>query len=271
MKYTPEGLNSGQILQAMGIENAIFFMALALGYLLGVDVFSSFAFSLDNVVLGTYFGLIVSAVGAMLDRSSIKFFREVSRDSQAFSLFLLGRNTAFLKASLVAFLFSLSAGFAEEILFRGVLFQAVEQAFGLPLALLVSSIGFGLAHFPIFSANMLLEASIGLAFGIGYWYSGKNIVIPIAMHTVYDLVTILSSWYVGMRALKHFINDEEARMLDLTSSAATPFDVQAKAVFDFLDINKDGLLAPNEVDIGLRILRFRRSNSIKIYLIELSL
>lgn len=255
--FTPDKINSEQILQAMGIENGIFFLSLALGYIFRIDVFNSPALSLnlDSVSLGLLFGFIISAIGAVFDKTPSEYFKGVSRDSQAFSLFLLGRNSNSLQAILGALLLSFSAGFAEEIFFRGFLMQILENGIGFSAAFVISSLFFGLAHFPIFSANMVLESCISGCFAAAYWYSGNNIVVPIVMHTVYDLLTILSSWYVGRNTLNRYVEDEKARVLDVTSSAMTPFDVQARAVFDLIDVNKDGFLEPREVDIALRVLR----------------
>lgn len=72
-------------------------------------------------------------------------------------------NSATIWVSL-AFL-ALVPGFTEEILFRGILFRFIEKAGGSGIALLVTSLFFGLAH--IFNPNATIFSSLAIALEAG--------------------------------------------------------------------------------------------------------
>jgi membrane protease YdiL (CAAX protease family) len=57
------------------------------------------------------------------------------------------------------------------------------------IALVLTSVAFGLAHFLTLS-YALLAALAGLYLGALYW-AGGNLVIPIVAHALYDLVALL--------------------------------------------------------------------------------
>lgn len=63
---------------------------------------------------------------------------------------LFGRDSNNLNVLAVSGLVSWVSGFAEEVLFRGLIFQGIYASFGLIPAYVTSSALFGLAHYPIF-------------------------------------------------------------------------------------------------------------------------
>ena len=78
-------------------------------------------------------------------------------------------------------LISLIAGFAEEMLFRGIL----QVKFGI----IVASVIFGLAH-SVTPAYILIATVMG--FYIGYVFKGSgNILVPIQLHFIYDLLALV--------------------------------------------------------------------------------
>lgn len=79
------------------------------------------------------------------------------------------------------FLISLFAGFAEELLFRGV----IQVKFGIAAA----SIIFGLLHF-VTPAYCIFAALLGFYIGI-LFQMYQSILIPIQMHFVYDLGALI--------------------------------------------------------------------------------
>jgi membrane protease YdiL (CAAX protease family) len=81
------------------------------------------------------------------------------------------------------------AGLAEEVLFRGVMQGELARRLPGFIALILTSVAFGLAHFLTFS-YALLAALGGLYLGGLYWAQG-NLVIPIVAHAVYDLVALV--------------------------------------------------------------------------------
>jgi uncharacterized protein len=81
------------------------------------------------------------------------------------------------------------AGWAEEVLFRGVMQGELAQRLPPLVALVLTSAVFGLAHFLTLS-YALLAAVAGLYLGALYWVQG-NLLIPILAHALYDLVALM--------------------------------------------------------------------------------
>jgi membrane protease YdiL (CAAX protease family) len=81
------------------------------------------------------------------------------------------------------------AGVAEEVLFRGVMQAELARRLPAFVALLLTSVAFGLAHFLTLSYAVLAGVG-GLYLGALYWTQG-NLVIPIVAHATYDLVALL--------------------------------------------------------------------------------
>ena len=87
---------------------------------------------------------IVPMVGGVIfDSLPNEKIREIVRDTRIFSLRLIGRNTSGLTAAFVAAGLSATAGFAEELFFRGLLFGVIQHYLGTPSAVLLSSGIFG--------------------------------------------------------------------------------------------------------------------------------
>jgi membrane protease YdiL (CAAX protease family) len=85
------------------------------------------------------------------------------------------------------------AGLGEEMLFRGVLQEAVAGWVGEPagvwIGLAVASILFGLAHL-ITPAYGLLAGLIGLYLG-WLWIATGNLLVPITAHAAYDFLALV--------------------------------------------------------------------------------
>ena len=81
---------------------------------------------------------------------------------------------------------SFAAGFAEELLFRGVL----QARFGIVIA----SIIFGLVHF-ISPLYVIITALMGLYIGAFYYFT-ESLLVPIQMHFIYDLGALVYLKYV---------------------------------------------------------------------------
>ena len=80
------------------------------------------------------------------------------------------------------------AGFAEEILFRGVLQAGLARAMPESVALVVASVAFGLAHF-ITPTYAVLAGLAGLYLG-GLFLLQGSLTAPIVAHAVYDIVAL---------------------------------------------------------------------------------
>ena len=91
---------------------------------------------------------------------------------------------------------SLTAGFCEELLYRGFLllylthlFPRISMVLALPLAALV----FGLSHISYGRVPALLSGVAGLAYGFLYVITG-SLYLPMMVHTLYDLRILLTDW-----------------------------------------------------------------------------
>lgn len=86
----------------------------------------------------------------------------------------------------------LTAGFVEELLFRGYLLPRMAVLFNSPVAaVIVSSVLFGLMHFGYGTViNMVGPFVIGLVFAFYYW-KFRNIKVLIFCHFAWDLMALL--------------------------------------------------------------------------------
>jgi len=81
-----------------------------------------------------------------------------------------------------------TAAFGEEVIYRGFYMKQIARLFdeqkrsSWVIGLVLSSIGFGLAHFHQGPGGMLGTGFIGLVYGIFYLRSGRNLWVPIIAH-----------------------------------------------------------------------------------------
>lgn len=104
--------------------------------------------------------------------------------------FIYGNTGKWLLYSLLAIFF---AGFGEEIVWRGFLFQRLKTLFGEELVgefliLIITTLVFGLPHY----LNQGFEGAVngviaGLLFGLLYLFSGKNLWYVMLTHAVWDI------------------------------------------------------------------------------------
>lgn len=221
--FTPpfaDGYSIALTLAGQGLlVNLAFMVSVVYGFFdsraIGADYFS---FDTNSMTMAAMFAVPLITAGFLLDQLPFAPFREIARDTRIFVLRLLGLNSPWLSTALIALLLSCkftsipqwnmqyisicvlsfcyicsltgTAGFAEELAFRGILMRALDNASFFPVGLVASSALFGLAHFPVFGASAGVEAVLGGVFGYAYWLSGYNIAVPIALHTMYDFATI---------------------------------------------------------------------------------
>jgi membrane protease YdiL (CAAX protease family) len=81
---------------------------------------------------------------------------------------------------------STSAGICEEIIFRGFLFGSLLDHFGMPTAILISSIAFGLPHIYQGVSGVIKTSVLGVLFACVYWISG-SLLLAIVLHIIIDL------------------------------------------------------------------------------------
>ncbi len=90
----------------------------------------------------------------------------------------------------LALLVFFGVGFAEEVLFRGLLFPFVERRAGSLLALTSSALVFGLGH--VFNPNATLLAGVAIAVEAGILFAAvymltQNLWVPIGLHWSWNL------------------------------------------------------------------------------------
>jgi len=84
---------------------------------------------------------------------------------------------------------ALVAGLSEEALFRGVIQEALQQRVSPAVALVLTSLVFGLVHFAS-STYVLFAAAMGFYLGSLFLLT-ENLLAPIVAHSVYDLAALI--------------------------------------------------------------------------------
>jgi membrane protease YdiL (CAAX protease family) len=85
---------------------------------------------------------------------------------------------------------ALLAGFSEELLFRAVL-QNWLAPWGFAASLLISNLAFGFAH-AVTPTYVVLAAGMGMYLGTLHEFADhRNWLVPMAAHTLYDLIAFL--------------------------------------------------------------------------------
>jgi membrane protease YdiL (CAAX protease family) len=114
----------------------------------------------------------------------------------------LSGNTAALPGAIYAMI--VVAGFGEETLFRGYMFERLGKLFGSgvwakALIVLLTSVLFGLAHYAVQGLAGVEQATItGLVFGAIFAITGR-IFLPMVAHTAFDL-TALAIIYLDLES-----------------------------------------------------------------------
>lgn len=81
---------------------------------------------------------------------------------------------------------------AEEIIFRGLVFNRVKKQYGRLYGIVVSSVMFGVFHFNLVQG--LYAFIIGMAFAYCYELTG-DLKVPVYMHMSINVLTVLSDYY----------------------------------------------------------------------------
>lgn len=164
------------------VEGGMLVVALLLGLLMGVHFWEAVRLDLKSAAMGAVAGLLLLAAAAAVTESSLPFAVQMRRDIDRLLHLFRG-------ATLADFLLiSMLAGLGEEALFRGLLQTWLTEHLGFPLAVLLSAVAFGTAHY-ISRAYVVFTAVLGLLFGALYFWSG-NLAIPMIAHAVYDFAAL---------------------------------------------------------------------------------
>jgi membrane protease YdiL (CAAX protease family) len=80
----------------------------------------------------------------------------------------------------------------EEVVLRGVLFDAAERAAGAVPAVLLTSLAFALIHVPLYGWQV-----VPLDLGVGVWFAGLRLASGgVGAPTVAHLLADLSTWWI---------------------------------------------------------------------------
>ena len=174
-------------LLAAAFEGGLVAVALGLGWVVGQEPLESFRWSLADAgwgVVATLPPLALLGLCLKCPLRSVKHLVDVV-DEQLVPLF---RDCRILDLAVISAL----AGLSEEMLFRGVIQQAVADAMpgqaGIWIGLAVAAILFGLVH-RITNTYAVFAGLIGLYLG-AVWLMTGNLLVPIAAHALYDFLAL---------------------------------------------------------------------------------
>jgi len=175
----------------LGFEVGLGVLALALAWSFGVSILAAFdGLWLPGLIWGVFATAPMLLLLVGLERSRAGWVVELRKfvEQKLVPLFAgIGPVGIFLVA--------LSAGIFEELLFRAVIQQGLENAFGLWPALLLASLLFGLAHAMTW-AYLVLATLMGLYLGALYAWTDQ-LLAPMLTHFLYDWAAL--AWLLRKR------------------------------------------------------------------------
>ncbi len=92
-----------------------------------------------------------------------------------------------------------TASFGEEVIYRAFLINRIEELGsggrrGRYIAVAISSVAFGLAHYSWGVAGMVQTAFMGLALGVSYLLAGRNLWVTILAHGYMDTILVIQMY-----------------------------------------------------------------------------
>jgi len=181
-----QALSSDQLFYlCTSFEFALAAVSGALGSWLQVSALGAgFDLSPSTIAAGCLWTLVPVGFNGSMRLLDLRGMRNVHQVSTEFVQRL------FVKRSVAQLaLFCFAAGFGEELLFRGIVQQQLEQLVGISPAAIAVAVGFGLGH-SVTSAYFVLSALSSLIFSLMFVSSGNNIVVPVLAHGIYDFLAI---------------------------------------------------------------------------------
>jgi len=160
-------------------------IAVAIGKYLDVSALGAgFDLSPESIGAGLLWTLAPLAFVSSIRLLELEELKEIEAITQEFAQKLFVGRSKFQLA-----LFCFSAGFGEELLFRGIFHQKLELLFGFVPAASIVAAGFGSAHF-LTPAYFAISGLSSFIFSYMFASSGNNIVVPVIAHAVYDYVAL---------------------------------------------------------------------------------
>jgi len=184
MSETPSVSRRQLVILSIAFEGGLVVLAWVLGVVFRTPAFGQLDLNLPGLGWGTL-GTVPLLAG--LYWTSRSRWPPLVRLREVLQLFV-GR--LFAEAQLVdLLLISVLAGVGEEALFRGVIQTLLENRLGLWLAIALTSLLFGLAHF-ITVTYAIVAALISVYLG---WLlvAFDNLLVPVVVHALYDFLALV--------------------------------------------------------------------------------
>lgn len=169
---------------AVALEGGLLIVALGLGLLVGIPPFGNARVTAAALAWGTVATIPTVLLMWWMSSTTWPALRRLRREVEQTIVPLFADCTA---GELV--LIALLAGVGEEALFRGLVQRGVSDIAGPTAGVVVAGALFGLAHF-VTHTYALLAALLGIYLGVLFLVTG-NLVVPIVVHTLYDVIALL--------------------------------------------------------------------------------
>ena len=169
-------------------EGSLVIVAVAAGWIIGVDPSSAIDWSAQGLGLGIL--AVLPLVGLLFVSAGSKWrpFRRI-RETVDTIVDQFFREGNWIEIATIAAL----AGLGEEMLFRGVVQYGISEwiggVIGATIGLIAGSILFGAGH-AVHTPYFILTTLMGVYFG-GLFLCFENLVIPIIAHGLYDFIAIV--------------------------------------------------------------------------------
>lgn len=253
-----KGFDNKAIFQTLAGQGLLLNLAFLCGSFFQMDIFHLDVLSTEAELLqeSVLPSLIISAVvittGFFIRDFPIASLRQFFRERTFFVLRVLGLSSSPKTAALIATIISFGEAFADELFFRGFLFSMIHQQFGDDIALGISSLIYGLFHFPIFGSNIIIESFLGLLYGSSFLSANFNIVVPVIIHATYSLASMYVTWYFATQQIRREIIEAE-KLTTKSIDGASKFESIANSIFNIIDLDKSGTIDKKELKLGLRL------------------
>lgn len=181
---TLQGSESGKFVTVIAGTVILGVLGLGLSWLLKTEISSYLFWRWSDVLIGVagtaplalflyWFVSTSNPTLAAFRESQIEFFA----------------NIGFEFTSLRIILMALAAGICEELLFRGFLQVLIERYSTPAIAILATSIIFGLMHWRT-AIYAVIAGGISIYLGVMFWFTG-NLLAPIITHAFYDWIAFV--------------------------------------------------------------------------------
>jgi hypothetical protein len=182
--------------QACFFEAALILVAIVLGWIADINPFQPLYFSEYAFAFALVATIPLYLLFMVMDRLDVESLRDIKK--LLFQTIGANLNTYHWTD---LFILAMIAGFAEELLFRGLVQPWIEAAWGMTAGLLVSNILFGLAH-AVTLLYAVLAGIVGVYLGLTLDFGGeRNLLVPMVIHGLYDFlafVTLIKSYRAAL-------------------------------------------------------------------------